>query len=124
MTDLKKLKKGNYIIHENEACVIRDIQTLPNKKNPVIKLELEGLFSGKHYHSHILTHQIIQEADLTRRCGTVVSKKKDKIEIMDIQTFETFEAKIDPELLERAQEGDNVTYVHSNTSTRILEVRK
>jgi translation elongation factor P/translation initiation factor 5A len=95
MTDLKKLKKGNYIIHENEACVIKEVQMLPSKNNPVIKLELEGLFSGKHYHSHILTHQ-----------------------------FETFEASIDPMLLDKAKEGDNVTYVHSDTSTKILEVRK
>ena len=53
MTDLKKLKKGNYIIHENEVCVIKDIQILQSKNNPIIKLELEVLFSGKHYSSHI-----------------------------------------------------------------------
>ncbi len=124
MIDLKKLKKGKYIIHENEACVIKDVKTLTSKNNPVIKLELEGLFSGKHYNSHILTGQNIQEANLTRKCGTIISKKNNKIEIMDIQTFETFDVNIDPELLEKAQEGDNVTYVHSDTSTKILEVRK
>ena len=124
MIDLKKIKKGNYIIHENEACIIKAVQTLPSENNPVIKLELEGLFSGKHYSSHILTSQNIQEANLIRKCGTIVSKKNNKIEIMDIQTFETFKANINPELLEKAQEGDNVTFVHSDTSTRILEVRK
>jgi translation elongation factor P/translation initiation factor 5A len=124
MTDLKKLRKGNYIIHENEACVIKDVQIIPSKNNPVIKLELEGLFSGKHYNSHVLTHQNIQEANLTRKCGTIISKKKNKIEIMDSTTFETFKADINPELLEKAQEGDNITYIHSDTSTRILEVRK
>ncbi len=124
MTDLKKLKKGKYIIHENEACVIKDIQFLNNQNNPVIKLELEGLFSGKHYSSHILTHENVQEANLARKCGTVISKKKNKIEIMDIQTFETFEANIGPELLEKSQEGDNVTFIHSENSTKVLEVRK
>ena len=124
MIDLKKIKKGNYIIHENEACVIKDVKTLTSKNSPVIKLELEGLFSGKYYNSHILTNQNIEEANLTRKCGTVISKKNNKIEIMDIQTFETFNADIDPELLERAQEGDNITFVHSDTSTKIIEVRK
>ena len=124
MIDLKKLKKGNYIIHENEACIIKDIETLTSKNSPVIKLELEGLFSGKHYNSHVLINQNIQEADLTRKCGTIISKKNNKLEIMDIQTFETFNADIDPELLERAQEGDNITFVHSDTSTKIIEVRK
>jgi translation initiation factor 5A len=124
MKDLKKLKKGKYIIHEDEACVIKDMQFLNNQNNPVIKLELEGLFSGKHYNAHILTHENIQESNLTRKCGTIVSKKDNEIEIMDIQTFETFKANISPELLKRAQEGDNVTFVHSNRSTKILEVRK
>ena len=124
MIDLKKLKKGNYIIHENEACIIKDIETLTSKNSPVIKLELEGLFSGKHYNSHVLINQNIQEADLTRKCGTIISKKNNKLEIMDIQTFETFNADIAPELLERAQEGDNITFVHSDTSTKIIEVRK
>lgn len=124
MIDLKKLKKGNYIIHENEACVIKEVQMLPSENNPVIKLELEGLFSGKHYSSHVMTSKNIQEANLARKCGTIVSKKNNNIEIMDIQTFETFKANISPELLEKAQEGDNVTFVHSDTSTRVLEVRK
>ncbi len=124
MLDLKKLKKGNYIIHENEACVIKDMQFLSNQNNPVIKLELEGLFSGKHYNSHILTHENVQEANLTRKCATIISKDKNKIEIMDVVTFETFKANIDPELLEKAQEGDNVTYVHSEDSAKVLEVRK
>ena len=124
MTDLKKLKKGNYIIHENEACVIKNMQFLTNKNNPIIKLELEGLFSGKHYSSHILTHQNVQEANLTRKCATIVSKNKEEIEIMDVTTFETFKADINPELLEKAQEGYNVTYVHSEDSAKILEVRK
>jgi len=124
MKDLKKLKKGKYIIHENEACVIKNLQFLNNQNNPVIKLELEGLFSGKHYSSHILTHENIQEADLARKCGTIISKKNNKIEIMDITTFETFEANISPELLEKAKEGDNITFVHSKDTARILEVRK
>lgn len=124
MLDLKKLKKGNYIIHENEACVIKDMQFLNNQNNPVIKLELEGLFSGKHYNSHILTHENVQEANLTRKCATIISKDKNQIEIMDVVTFETFKANIDPELLKKAQEGDNVTYVHSEDSAKVLEVRK
>jgi translation initiation factor 5A len=122
--DIKKLQKGNYIIHENEACIIKEVQIITNKNSPIIKLELEGLFSGKHYSSHVLTQQNIQEANLTRKCGTIVSKKGSEIEIMDIETFETFKADINQNLLDKAKEGDNVTFVHSENATKILEVRK
>jgi len=122
--DIKKLQKGNYIIHENEACIIKDSQLIMNQNSPIIKLELEGLFSGKHYSSHVLTNQNVQEASLTRKCGTIVSKKDNKIEIMDIETYEIFKADINPNLLDKAQEGDNITFIHSDNAAKILEVRK
>ena len=124
MTNIKKLKKGNYIVHENEPCVIKNVEFLQNKNNPIAKVELEGIFSGNHYTDHLKMHQNIQEADLTRKCGTVVSKKKGKIQIMDLTTFETFDAEISQTLLDKAQEGDNVTFIHFGDSTKIIEVRK
>jgi len=124
MVDIKKLKKGNYIVHENEPCIIRNIEFLQNKNSPIAKLELEGIFSGNRYNDHLKLNQSIQEADLTRKCGTVVSKKKDKIQIMDVVTFETFDASIPKHLLNKTQEGDNVTFIKFGNSTKILEVRK
>lgn len=123
MVDIKKLKKGNYVIHENEPCIIQGIQFLPNKNNPIVKLELEGIFSGKSYDTQ-LTHRTVQEANLTRKCATVVSKKNNKVQIMDVATFETFSAIIPKELLVKAEEGDNITYIQFGDTAKVLEVRK
>lgn len=123
--DINKLKKGSYIVHENQPCVIKDIQFLHNKNNPVAKLELEGIFSGKRYNTHLLMHENMpQAAGLGRKCATVVDIGKSKLKIMDVNTFETFEAEISKELLSKAKEGDNITYIEYDGSAKVLEVRK
>ena len=67
---------------------------------------------------------IIEDEELIRRCATVLSKKKDKLEIMDLTSFESFKAVIDEELLEQAELNDQVTYVKSGDYVKILEIRK
>jgi translation elongation factor P/translation initiation factor 5A len=122
--DMKKLKKGTYIVNESEPCIIKGVEFLPNNASPVIKLELEGLFSGKQYNRAVSIHEDLQEAEMARRCATVISKNKDMIEIMDVTTFKTFKADISKEDSAKVQEGDNVTYVSFGGKSRILEVRK
>jgi translation elongation factor P/translation initiation factor 5A len=123
--NINKLKKGSYIVHESQPCVIKDIKFLQNKNSPVAKLELEGIFSGKIYNTHLLMHENIpQAAGLGRKCATIVGINKDKLKIMDVSTFETFEAEISKELLSKAKEGDNITYIEFDGSAKVLEVRK
>jgi len=124
MADVKKLKKDTYIIHENEPCIIKSIEFLPNKSNPLVKIEIEGIFSGKSYDAQLSMHDSIQEADLTRKCATVISKKKNKVQIIDVATFETFDAQISKELLAKAEQGDNITYIAFGNAAKVLEVRK
>ena len=71
MVDVKNLKKGTYVVHENEPCIIKSIEFLPNITNPIIKLELEGVFSAKSYEKQLAMHDQLEEAELTRKCATV-----------------------------------------------------
>ncbi len=126
MIDLKKLKKGSYVVHENEPCIVKDIKFVVTgtHSHTKAKLMLESLFSGK---SHVLSlplHEQMQEADIIRKCATVVSKSKGKLQIMDVVNFETFDADISDELMEQAAEGNQVTYIQFENATKVLEVRK
>ncbi|MBW2978092.1 hypothetical protein KY331_04570 [Candidatus Woesearchaeota archaeon] len=124
MVDVKNLKEGTYVIHENEPCIIKSIEFLPNISNPIIKLEIEGIFSAKSYEKQLSMHDQLEEADLARKCATVVSKKENKIEIMDMATFETLNAEISKELLDKAEQGDNITYISFGNAIKVIEVRK
>ena len=119
MVSIKGLKLGNYVVHEGELCEVRHISIAGEDT-----IELNGLFSGKSYSLNPDAESQIEEADVIRKCAQIVSKKKQGIEIMDCNNFETFKAKIDESLFDEADVGDQVTYIRFNDSTKILEVRK
>ena len=126
MIDLKKLKKGSYVVHENEPCIVKDLKFVVTgtHSHTKAKLTLESLFSGKTHILSLPLHEQLQEADIIRKCATVVSKTKTNVQIMDVVHFETFDADISEELLEQATEGDQVTYIQFENATKVLEVRK
>ncbi|MBD3249896.1 hypothetical protein GF336_07655 [Candidatus Woesearchaeota archaeon] len=123
MINTKNLKKGNYILYENEPCIVKNID-ITASSDANAKIILSSLFSGKEFEIDVSLNKELREADLTRRCATIISKKKERLEIMDSATFDTFEAEIDNTLLEQADENDEVTYIKFNDSTKVLELRK
>ncbi len=123
MINIKKLKKGNYVLYENEPCIVKDIMIIASSGTKP-KIILSSLFSEKEFEITADLDGELREADITRRCATVISKKKDKLEIIDSATFDTFQAEIDDTLLDQADENDEVTYIKFNDSTKVLELRK
>ena len=66
----------------------------------------------------------VKEEDIIRKCASIISKKDGKLEIIDSVSFKTFEADIAPELLEQADENDQVTYILSGKTAKVVEIRK
>lgn len=126
MVDLKKLKKGNYVIWEGEPCIIKELEFVvySTHSHTKAKIELQGMFSGKLISTSLPLHEQLQEADITRKCATLISKTKSKLQIMDAVTFETIDADADEELFEQASENDQVTYVQFDKIAKVIEIRK
>jgi hypothetical protein len=62
--------------------------------------------------------------DLIRKCATIISKSKNELEIMDINSFQTLKASIDEALFNEATVNDQVTYVKDGKIIKVIEVRK
>lgn len=108
------LKKGIYVTYEGEPWTVEELNN--------DKFMLKHIFSDKIIELPI--NKEIQEADIIRKCATIISKKKDKVEIIDIDNYNTFDAMISSELLKKANEGDNVTYVKHEDNAKVVELRK
>ena len=122
MVDLKNLQKGNYIIHNKIPCIVQDIQlNLPNK---TINLVLQAVFNQETFQTTLNLNQDIMEAEISRKCASIIAKKQDTLEIIDAISFKIFEAKIDPELLKQANENDQVTYMQYGNTAKIIEIIK
>ena len=55
--------------------------------------------------------------------GEVKSKTNDKIQIMDMVSYETLDANAPAELFEQINEGDEVTFIDLKGDVRIIEKR-
>ena len=125
MGDIKKIRPGSYILHKDEPYIVKLNQivvtgTHSHAKN---KLELEGLFSGKKDRLVLSPHEKLEELEIIKKLGQLISKTNDKIQIMDMNTYETLDAEVDEEMNEELTEGNQVTFIEFNGRIRILEKR-
>ena len=56
-----------------------------------------------------------------KKRAQVLAKVGEKLQIMDEQSFETFDAVTEPEVLEAVQEGDTIIFVTHNNETKVIE---
>lgn len=123
---LSNLKKGNYIVYQEEPFIVEELNF--ESFNPVSGLKanilLRGIFSDKVVEKAVSMNEEFKEAELSRRCGTIISKQEEKVEVIDLISFETIKVDINKQLLEEADENDQVTYLKCGNSTRVVEVRK
>jgi translation initiation factor 5A len=109
-TEIKKLKKGGYVIMDDEACVVDSIQLSKPGKHGGAKARITatGIFTGSK-------KNIVKPA--STKIGTPVIKKKsaqvlaitgDTAQLMDMEDYSTIDAKIPNELRDKIKEGENV----------------
>ncbi|NOZ82043.1 MAG: translation initiation factor IF-5A [Candidatus Micrarchaeota archaeon] len=109
---IKSLKPGRFCIIEGEPCKVLSITTSAPGKHGSAKARLEavGIFDGKK-------RSIVKPADseidvpvVDKRVGQVISIVGDTAQVMDMETFETFECLIPEELKEKITQGVEVQY--------------
>ena len=125
MTEAKDLKKGSYILHNGEVLRVIKKETVAygTHSHSKTKLYLVGLTSRGEKNINMMHHDKVEELNIIRKAGQVISKSENKIQIMDQQSFETFDATIDADLLSEIVEGDQVTFIDHNGSATVLEKR-
>ena len=109
--NIHNLRVGSYVIHEGEPALISSIAD---------NIKLKTLFSNKIL--EIPQNNNLKEAEIDRKCASILSKKQDKIEIMDSSSFQTHQAEADPDLIDKLDEGDRVTYLKFNNKVKIIEI--
>ena len=116
----KEIKRGTYVMHKGAAYVINDVSI----EGDCFVLKLDSLFSSDSVELSVGIDSCLEEADVRRKCGSLLFKKKGKAEILDTETFEQLNAEIDEDLFEKASEGDQITYIRFGDSAKVVEIRK
>ena len=114
-SEIRELKPNRYILVDEEPCRILSIQTSKPGKHGESKARLEvvGLFDGqKRSIVHPVTHKV-KVPVIDKRKAQVLSVRGDTAQLMDLQTYETFELPIPEDMKGAVQPVDEVLYTEA-----------
>ena len=111
-TSIGSLQKGSYVVIDGVACKVFDTQTSRPGKHGHAKVRLTGtgLTDGKKRVIVMPGHDQIEVPIIDKKTAQVLSISDNMANVMDVETYETFDLEIPEELKDICVSGCNVLY--------------
>lgn len=111
-TDASSLKDGSYVILDDTPCIVKSIQTSKTGKHGHAKCRIEaiGMVDQRKIIKVMPGHEKVDVPIIEKRSAQVLSVSGDKANVMDSESYETFDIDIPEELKGQVTEGSNVMY--------------
>ncbi len=112
MVSVGSLKKGDTIIIDEAPCKVTDLATSRPGKHGHAKVNLMavGMLDGKKRNLVMPGHDRVEAPIIEKKSAQVLSIVGDKANVMDTESYETFEMDIPEELKAEVKEGTEVLY--------------
>lgn len=112
MQSVGTLQKGSYVLLEGAACKVSDTQVSRPGKHGHAKVRMTaiGLIDQKKRVVVMPGHDNVEVPIVEKRTAQVLSIQDENANVMDSETFETFDLVIPEELKGQVAEGTNVLY--------------
>lgn len=112
LVGLGSLKKGDTLIIDNAPCKVTDLATSKTGKHGHAKVNLTavGILDGKKRQLVMPAHDKVEVPIIEKKSAQVLSIAGNKANVMDTESYETFEIGIPEELLGQVKEGQEVLY--------------
>jgi len=106
------LTKGSYVVVEGVASKVTDTSTSRPGKHGHAKVRLTavGILDGKKRIVVAPGHDNIDVPIIEKKNAQVLSISGDTVNVMDTETYETFDLDLPPEFKDELVEGCNVLY--------------
>ena len=122
-----QVKEGYYIIHNNDVYLVRNIEKSKTGKHGHAKcrMKIENIFTGSKTEISIPGDTKLQSPVIDKRSAQVLSLSGDSVQLMDLESYDTFEAAIpdEEELKSKIQEGGEVEYWNAIGRRKIMRVK-
>ncbi|MDD3984645.1 MAG: translation initiation factor IF-5A [Methanobacterium sp.] len=124
--EVKTLKVGKYVIIGGEASKITSIQTSSPGKHGAAKARVEaiGIFD---WQKRNFVKPVDSKCDvpmIDKRLGQVLSiMGKTDVQLMDLETYETFDIPIPDELKDKLNEGSEVDYIMAMGKKKLMRIK-
>ncbi len=106
------VQKGSYIVIDSTACKVVDTQTSKPGKHGHSKIRISavGLIEGKKKVIVLPGHDNVEVPIIEKKNAQVLSISGNIANVMDNESYETFDLEIPEELKAEITEGTNVLY--------------
>jgi translation initiation factor 5A len=116
LTDVRSLRVNRYVILDDEPCKIMSISTSKPGKHGEAKARIEaiGIFDGqKRSVVHPVKHKVSVPIIDKRTAQILALVGDDAVQLMDLETYETFEMDIPEEYKGKLQPGEEIQYLEA-----------
>lgn len=112
LVDAGSLKKGDTIIIDNAPCKITELATSRPGKHGHAKVNLiaVGLLDEKKRNIVMPGHDKVEAPIIEKKSAQILSISGNTANVMDMETYETFEMEIPEELKAEIKENKEVLY--------------
>ena len=112
MVAANNVQKGSFIILEGAACRVIDVEiSKPGKHgHSKVRISAVGLVDDKKRIVVMPGHDNVEVPIIEKRTAQVLSVTGGKANVMDSETYETFDLNIPEELKNQVVEGSSVLY--------------
>ncbi|MDD4878295.1 MAG: translation initiation factor IF-5A [Candidatus Nanoarchaeia archaeon] len=107
-----ELRPGKYFVFEGAAYVVKSVDISKTGKHGHAKCRIEavGIKDGKKIITVMPGHDNVQIPIVEKKSAQVLSVHEDVANLMDSESFETFDIKIPEDLQGKVAEGNTVMY--------------
>ena len=115
LKQVRTLKENRYIVIDDEPCKIVGISTSKPGKHGEAKARIEaiGVFDNqKRSVVYPVTHKV-NVPMIDKRKAQVVALMGERVQLMDLETYETFEMSIPDDLKGKLEAGQEILYLEA-----------
>lgn len=124
ISEVRELRVGRYIIVDDEPCKIVSISTSKPGKHGEAKARIEaiGIFDGqKRSIVHPVKHKVGVPM-IDKRQAQVLALMGSEVQLMDMETYETFNVPIPDEYKDDLEPGKEINYLETLGRKKITRV--
>ena len=124
LAEVRTLRVNRYVIVDDEPCKIMSISTSKPGKHGESKARIEavGIFDGqKRSIVHPVKHKV-HVPMIDKRNAQVLALMGDQVQLMDLETYETFEMPIPDEYKGQLEPGKEINYLQALGKKKITRV--
>lgn len=113
--EVRQLREGRYVVIDGEPCKIKSISTSKPGKHGSAKAKVDAysIFDGRRYNFSAPVTDRVQVPLIDKRQAQVVSVEGDIVQLMDLESYDTFELQLPDEHADDIEPGKEISYLEA-----------